>query len=311
MIKIDKILRTKNITFSTSGKHATENHINVKCPFCGEGDPSFHLGISVINGAYHCWRNPKHSGYNIDYLISKILRISKKDARSLISENSDLSFAKEKVKDDTKIWSFMDTFVEPYKYKKPYSYLRKRGFDDVELVCNRYNLKYCNYGDWAGRLIIPIYDDTDSLVSFTARDVTGTSSIRYKTLESMYCKKDHRDLLFNSNMKATGKDLILVEGVMDAIKIEYISGSVNSWALMGLEMSFGKIDIIKKHAHLFSRIFLMLDTDQPKIRSVSMAKELTNYIQYPVSSLFLPENVKDAGEMTNYDLQTFLFRRRT
>jgi hypothetical protein len=305
MIKLERLFRSRGVKYSTSGKHATEGHVNIQCPFCGASDPSFHLGISVINGAYHCWRTPKHSGYNIDFLLSRVFKISKKESQNIISEYSDLSFLPAKEKDGNKIWSFMETFVDPSLYKTPVEYLQKRGFYNIKNLCNKYNIKYCTYGEWAGRIILPIYDDEHNLVSFTARDVTGTSGIRYKTLNAEYSKKNYNELLFNSNSRMNGGDLILVEGPMDAMRVEGISGSISSWSLMGLELSLGKIEVIKKYSKMFSRIYLVIDNDQPKIKALYMSQELEKYINRDISIAFPPSHVKDVGELDNYDLQTW------
>lgn len=310
MIQLEKIFREHKIKYSTAGKHATEGHVNIQCPFCGRSDPSFHLGIDIQKGAYHCWRNPKHSGYNLDYVLAKVLKVSKAESRSIITKNSDLTFLPEREKDFDKIWEYMDTFEDPIKYKDPIVYLKNRGFHNIESLCRRYNLKYCNYGEWAGRIIIPIYDDNGSLVSFTARDITGTSGIRYKTLKSIYSKKKHNELLFNSNNRKENKDLILVEGPMDAMRVESVTRSVSCWALMGLELTPGRIEVIKKHVSCFLSVYLVLDNDQSHIKALNMKQELEKYIGVNIKMAFPPKEVKDLGELDNWDLQDWVYKIR-
>lgn len=308
MIKLDQLFKNRRIPYSVEGKHSTQDHCNIQCPFCGKSDPSFHLGISTINGSYHCWRDPKHAGYNLDYLLSRVLKISRPSAKSLILEYSDSSYVVEKIRDDSKIWSFFDIFDDVMKYEKPMLYLKKRGFDNIDFLCNTYDLKYCHIGDWAGRIIIPIYSDTGDLVSFTARDVTGLSEIRYKTLGSNYSKKEFSDLMFNSNRIKKEKSLVVVEGPFDSMKIEYVTSFIFSWALMGLNLSKGKIETIKKHSDSFKNIYLLIDNDQGKIKSRMMAEEIESYIKTPVKSLFLPEKYKDVGDMDNFSLHNWLIK---
>lgn len=307
MIKLEDLFRDNHVSCESYGKHTTENHVNVHCPFCGINDPSFHMGISIDNGAYHCWRDTRHAGYNLYYLLMKLLKISKQQAEFLISKYSDTTPITSRKKEESKLWDYMDTFEDAEKFRAASSFLKKRGFVDTSVVCRYFCLKYSAIGEFSGRLIIPIYDQFMDLVSFTGRDVSGCSDIRYKTLSSAYSKKNIKDLLFNVNRRQS-RDLVLVEGPIDAMLLEYLVPIVSSWALMGLDLSLGKIDNIRTNISGYENIYILLDNDQQKIKSISMAYELSCYTSRKVETLFLPDGYKDLGEMGVWEIPNWFFK---
>ena len=48
-LKLRSFLDDLNVEYIDSGKNHKAGNINIRCPYCGEEDPSYHLGISYIS----------------------------------------------------------------------------------------------------------------------------------------------------------------------------------------------------------------------------------------------------------------------
>lgn len=90
-------------------------------------------------------------------------------------------------------------------------YLKKRRIRSS--TARAWGLGYCSGGRFGGRLVIPIRCPVGQ--SFTARDMTETSSIRYLNPSEV----DHRRLLIGWNMARLTGDLVICEGPLDAVKL--------------------------------------------------------------------------------------------
>jgi len=54
MIDIISLFENNDIEFYSSGKNNSRGWVELNCPFCGN-DPSFHLGVNLSSGIFHCW----------------------------------------------------------------------------------------------------------------------------------------------------------------------------------------------------------------------------------------------------------------
>ena len=90
-------------------------------------------------------------------------------------------------------------------------YLKKRRIRSS--TARAWGMGYYSHGRYAYRLIIPIVCPAGN--SFTARDMTGSSAIRYLNP----AEADHRRLLIGWNMARTTGDLVICEGPLDAVKL--------------------------------------------------------------------------------------------
>lgn len=118
-----------------------------------------------------------------------------------------------------------------------------------------------NYFDmFVGRIMIPIFDNQGHLVGYTARAYQKDEKNKYiNSKETPIYKKS--DILFNyyfaKDTARLNKELILVEGNMDAISLSN-AGIKNVCALMGVLVHPKQIEAIKR---LNSRVVLVLDSD--------------------------------------------------
>lgn len=128
------------------------------------------------------------------------------------------------------------------------SYLTSRGITKDDII--RYNIGYCEYGEYAKRIVIPSYDDEGNLNFFSSRTYYD-NLFKYKNPP---WSKDiiGFQLLINWDCPVT-----LVEGALDAIAIRK-----NAIPLFGTTMSYMLKEAIV--ANGVSRVNIVLDNDALK-----------------------------------------------
>ena len=131
-------------------------------------------------------------------------------------------------------------------FKKARAYLEGRGVTREQV--RQYDMKYCYFGQYGGRLIIPCFYKGD-LVTFVARDIFGHSSRKY--LNPIGNKQS--DFLFNlDNVK--GDSVVLTEGVFDAISASLVAPAVASF---GKSLSARQMRLLNQ----FKRVVFYWDAD--------------------------------------------------
>ena len=73
MLDVLTFLDHNRIPYRTNGPNCAKGHVVIKCPFCGDEDPSEHLGIQLSTGYWGCWRNSSHRGRRPHRLIMRLL----------------------------------------------------------------------------------------------------------------------------------------------------------------------------------------------------------------------------------------------
>ena len=110
--------------------------------------------------------------------------------------------------------SFVPLYEENKKspdYNNAIKYLKSRniGIDDII----RYNIGYCDSGEYAGRILIPNYDENYNLNFFVARGLYD-QDLSYKN------PKVSKDVIGFENQIDWQSPVILCEGAFDAISIK-------------------------------------------------------------------------------------------
>src|ERR1044072_5073781 len=77
-------LRRNNIYYTMKGPNASRGRVNIKGPFCGQDDPSEHLGIKLNGNGWSCWRNGAHKGPSSETLVAALLRCGATEARQIV-----------------------------------------------------------------------------------------------------------------------------------------------------------------------------------------------------------------------------------
>ena len=323
-------LSDRQIHFVTRGPNVAYDHVAIKCPFCGEDDPSEHMGLSLSTGAWGCWRDSSHRGHHPGYLVRRLIRPGESSS-SIVAEYggvADLSrgdSAVEELKKQRRGKSF-STLSLPENFKplkqiggwatsayRPFlQYLRKRGFE-IKTLVERYEIYACLTGEWAGRLIFPFREDGE-LMTWQGRSINNVD-IRYKALsrdgdlKRSTAIKRPTDLLWNfdSLRKTGGGKLLLVEGVFDALKLDIagLEKGVRATSLSTRSISQEQSSLIVQlfmEWKLFDELILVPDKDRVW-EGGWLCSELAGMDHRTAK---LPDGVKDAGELSMDEARKFI-----
>lgn len=171
--------------------------------------------------------------------------------------------------------------------KRALSYLQQRGIEICDLL--KYKIGYCSEGEFEGRIIIPSFDINGYVNYFIARSFDG-HWMRYKNPDAS------RDIIFNELIIDWDSDVILVEGVFDAI----FAG--NAVALLGSTLR----EESKLFQHIIrndSSVFIALDPDAED-KAMKIARTLLKY-DIEVWKIDLPkgEDVSSIGKEAFIELK--------
>lgn len=319
--------------FESGTKNTAVNHITIQCPLCGIADTSHHLGINLTNGKWGCWRDESHRGNNPINLVRALLKLPYQQALEVLSPYTEGSLYRAKTDlDDLVEWAQgMDktqTELRPVlKLPQTYErlrlceehidyceYLESRKFraHDVGKLLDLYPL-FAGMGDYTGRLVFPVFKN-EQLSTWTGRDIYGNSHLRYKTLsnkrEDVYGNvavgpiTDY--LLWGDELgRKRGKVLLITEGPLDALKMDFYSREfdIRATCLFGLNLSEAQ----KRHLYtlqsMFDFICLLLDR-AAFTTSLRLQQKLK---PVKVNVLNLPPGIADdPGDMTQEQVLRFL-----
>jgi len=131
-------------------------------------------------------------------------------------------------------------------------YMKNRNFD-VDHLTELYDLKFTtNLGDWKFRIIIPIKFE-NRIVTFTSRDVTNRSEVKYKHLSDQKAIIPIKNTFYNYD--TIQDSAILVEGITDVWRLG--NGAIGSF---GTELSKPQIALLTR----LKNLFIMFDSDATK-----------------------------------------------
>jgi len=328
-----QFLTTHSIEFHSSGKSVARGNVNIHCPFCGDADQGFHLGLALEQRRpyWACWRNPEHRGRNPARLIMRLLGCTKATADSYLAANDYSSLERyeqivqrlavplqppppleKRIRRSTQLPHEFYPLDEGRHRHKYIDYLEGRGFADVASHWARYDLHYCLTGYFARRLVLPIYRDGE-LLTWTARDITGHSSLRYRTLSDKPdtarsqgyapARGNIKDTLYNwDRAQRGGRTLILCEGPLDALKLNwYANQRLMAVAFFGMPTP-GQIALTLELSHRFEQIVLTLDRDAGS-QAYAVREQLQGLVRCPVRWERLA--AKDPGELTESEANAF------
>jgi len=266
--------------------------IGFYCPNCHHHKKK--LMINLEKNVYKCWIcGDKYSGFVIDLLkhLSRYDLIERykqflsnvlldQDIKGLI--NSVFSpitaqfFIKKIIKLPEECKNINDYYgiINPYK-----NYLLSRGINNR--LIEKYNIKFCDTGQYKNRVIIPSFNVDGNIDYFIARSI-------YKTgRKYLNPNEDKNNIIFNELFINWKTPIIIVEGVFDAIKVDY-----NCIPLLGssLEQSLIQTKIMANKPN----IYMMLDDDAYN-KQLDM---INKFIEWDIEVNNVKINKKDPGSMS-------------
>lgn len=223
------------------GPNVGRNRINIKCPWCGVHDPSMHLSIDTTKLVYACLRSPKaHSSGHRGGAIKLLAQLGYgREAIQLLDNYATTTVSRLAAPigiDTSAVLKRWNRFNPAAENRKILAYLYGRGFPDAPAVCIRYELRFAPHGEWAGRVLFPLYDGkTGQLQSWIGRSFFQHLLPKYRTPEVV----NQEGLVYLGRPFHTRRTAIIVEGPFDALKInaacEHLP--VSAAALTGLALS--------------------------------------------------------------------------
>ena len=162
------------------GKIVSKDEAMFVCPFSHHRKPK--LAVNLSTQRWQSWIDTNAKGRSIFSLFKRMQVPS-----NYFAELSKIV----KLPKNTKLADTEEQFVSlPYEFKrltethtdfsysKAMKYLKNRGIESYDI--ERYDIGYCDKGDYAGRIIVPSFDADNKLNYFLARDFTGNAYLKYK-----------------------------------------------------------------------------------------------------------------------------------
>ena len=217
---IENYLSNKGIPYEMEGKNISPGWVGLSCIFCG--DTSTHLGIDLDTKMVTCWICGNHTLFDF---IKEVEQCDGHDAVEIIKEYIDYTKVPKKKRTRLVVLELLIPEPEPEYNDQMLAYLRRRGYRDE--IVEKYDLfPTGRFGDitihgtdgqfsvhsFRFRIIIPVYINR-RMVTYTARDWTGESELRYRHFPGIPIK----DNLYNID---SVKDVMMIcEGPADVWKL--------------------------------------------------------------------------------------------
>ena len=237
-------------------RQTSKNEHYFKCPECDHY--KYKLAINLDKNAFHCWVCD-YRGRSIRRLIRRFgsfLQLQKWDAisdRTDLERFADLFVERSPERDKTKV-ELPEEFVSLTDSNLPATgiyalrYLQSRGITKADIL--KWKIGYSFSGEYRSRIIIPSFDDDGDCSYFIARSYTG-DSYKYKN------PRASKDIVFNELFVNWNDDLILTEGVFDAV----VAG--NAVPILGSTLR-SNAELIRKIVVNDTPVYMALDPDARK-----------------------------------------------
>ena len=244
------------------GKIVSKDEAMFVCPFSHHRKPK--LAVNLSTQRWQSWIDTNAKGRSIFALfkrlqvpsnyfdeLSRIVKIPKSSQTQEIKE--------EYVSLPYEYKRLTETHTD-FSYAKAMKYLKDRGIESYDI--ERYDIGYCDKGDYSGRIIVPSYDVDNKLNYFLARDFTGNAYLKYKN------PPVSKDVVVFENQIDFSEPLILCEGVFDAMAIRR-----NAIALLGKNIPNKlKMRLVQ---HGVKEVSIVLDNDAFK-NALYLSESLMN-----------------------------------
>lgn len=320
------------IPYVTEGPNTPRGSLGIKCPFCGEADPSEHMVLRPFGNYWSCWRDREHRGGNPAKLVQALLGCSFSQAYDItagstgpaITENLDDQIEealqrRSVSKSDSPIDLYPEwpasfrPFTDGYAARPFLEYLSKRGFHKLtrkpEILTSRYDLHYCVTGSFKGRIIFPVIQ-AGKLISWTGRSIyqASTKIHRYKSLTTDRQKARemgldpaaaplNNALLWQDSLDG-GEILVIVEGPFDALRVRYLGehDGIHATCLFTSMPTNSQVSLIRGLAPKYRRIIILLDSDA-RVKAERLRQQLSPIVEAAWLGEGDPGDIKDRGQL--------------
>ncbi len=290
-----KTKKLKILTNVLGHSYRSNNEYLFACPYCKHHKRKF--SVNVEKGYYKCWVCDTR-GKNIYRVIRRFgTNTDKSQWRELTTEiNFDQleDLFGEKI-EEKQILDMPEGFISLAAKDIPptgfaaRNYLRKRGISKQDIVW--WKMGYCSQGDYEGRIIIPSFDDEGDLNYFISRSYDKKAYPKYKNPPAS------KNVVFNDLFVDWTSDIILVEGVFDAI----LAGR-NAVPILGSTLNEHSV-LLRKIVKEDAGVYIALDPDATK-KELEIIKTLLDF-DIEVWKVNIGDH-EDVGSMKKADFQKSL-----
>ena len=248
-------IKILNETLGDYRKTSKEEHY-FKCPACNHH--KYKLAINLDKNAFHCWVCD-YRGRNIRRLVRRFgsfVQLQKWDGisnRSDLERFADLFVERRPEENKTKV-ELPEEFISLTSNNIPATgiyalrYLEKRGITKADIL--KWKIGFCFSGEYRNRIIVPSFNENGDCSYFVARSYNG-DSYKYKNPPAS------KDIVFNDLFVDWSNDLILTEGVFDAIVAQ------NAVPILGSTLR-SNAELIRKIVINDTPVYIALDPDATK-----------------------------------------------
>ena len=321
----DFIMRN-GVEYIDRGPNVKKGFIYIKCPICGDEDPSHHMGISLDTNFWGCWRNPSHRGVKPQRLLQRLFGFTWAQADEIVRENATITATIGKLKE---IFAKWQTPVEPFRVS-PEILDFPRQMKPIEIGCpfddrwfnflmgkyrleqqeaikliKMFDLRYALTGDFSHRIVVPIRFKKN-LIGWTGRAVVE-SEARYKSFPRAETGDSAiKQVIFNYDLAIKGGTaLVVIEGPFDAKKVTMACQDLGVVGVCSLgtsvsELQYQQIDFLAGHYD-----FLLLVGDNDSAGKIALNRSRQILARHNPIRTFLPSYVKDTGEMPIPEIHEF------
>lgn len=305
----EQFLTDYNVPFVTRGPNTKRGEVSIKCPWCGEDDPSEHLGINLTIARWGCHRNQTHRGKDPLRLVRTLLGCSTGQAKLVIKQydaadpetlGDALAVLLGENTPEKAITTDWELEWQREEFRridraglvgKFWRYLHHRGFNDPERLAKRYGLRCALIGRWQNRVVVPITQG-GLLVGWTARAIVNPQNAPRYLSTGEAIKK----VVWNSDeLESGGEVLFVTEGPFDALKIDFYAEEfgVRATCVFGTSIILDQYAMLKRLSRKFKQTVLLLDPDAVESSFIS-----SDYLPNATFGT-LPDGVDDPGDLTH------------
>ena len=244
----------KKILYETLGHFSDKgSELLFSCPACGHHKRKF--SVNLDKNVFKCWVCDYH-GRNIRRVIRRFgsyIQLQKWDQitdRSDITRFAELFMDEQSGEGEAKI-ELPQEFVSlanknlPLSANRALRYLKERGITQDQIV--RWKMGFCYDGEYGGRIIVPSFGTSGYPNYFIARSYVG-HNMKYKNPRSS------KNVVFNDLFTNWNDDLVIVEGVFDAIN------AGNAVPILGSTLRTDS-DLLRKIVRNDTPCYIALDPD--------------------------------------------------
>ena len=230
--------------------YPNRGQISFNCPVCDDEKNKHNLEVNYIDNVYKCWSCGDSEGTHgpLGRIFDKYGNKTQKKLYQVFKPETVVK--KEKNKKTLRLPTSYTLFKNSNKVypvrKQAINYLYNRGITDH--IIEKYQIGFCDKGDYFGRIVVPSYDSKGKLNYYIARSWNPSSRAKYKNPAT---EKDK--IIFWENIIDWNKDIFLVEGVFDGFFLE------NSIPMLGKHMSKLLFETIYTKAKGY--VIICLDAD--------------------------------------------------